>query len=184
MLATNHLIERGCRRIAHVRGPEVSTGIGRREGYLAALAQHGLVAWPDYVRCGKTSDADGDQSGYEAMGKLLSLDPRPDGVFCYNDALALGAMKAILEAHLRIPGDIAIIGAGNMRNTDLLVVPLSTIDQDSSAMGSQAGELVLKLIKAKGKARLKTVMIPPTLVARQSTNRLASSNPKSREAGN
>jgi LacI family transcriptional regulator len=169
MLATEHLIERGCRRIAHVRGPEISTGIGRYQGYLSALAKHGLVARPDYIISGKTSDSDAEQSGCDAMGRLLSLDPRPDGVFCYNDALAMGVMKAILEASLCIPADIAIVGAGNMRNTDLLAIPLSTIDQSSLAIGQQAGELVLKLIKAKGKARSKTVMIPPTLVARQST---------------
>ena len=70
------------------------------------------------------------------MKKLLAADPRPDGVFCYNDPTALGAMRGIVEAGLRIPHDIALIGCGNVNYAPLLTVPLSSIDQDNFTMGT------------------------------------------------
>jgi LacI family transcriptional regulator len=81
------------------------------------------------------------------MKKLLSVRPLPDAVFCHNDPTALGAMKAILGAGLKIPEDIAIIGCGNTRYSDFLRVPLSTIDQDCKAMGERAARLALALLE-------------------------------------
>ena len=95
-LATEHLIEQGCRKIAHIRGPEVSTAVGRVEGYKRALAKRGLSPMPGYIVTGRSGDDSGDISGCEAMRHLLSLDPRPDGVFCYNDPTAMGALKALV----------------------------------------------------------------------------------------
>ena len=168
-IATGHLIECGRRRIAHIRGFETSTGIGRLKGYHKALARHRLEAADGYVVYGRSSDADPGQSGYEAMRKLLALRPRPDGVFCYNDPTAAGAIRAILEGGLNIPEDIAVIGAGNMRYSDLLLVPLTTIDQCSSLMGERAGELVLRLAKSKRPSAKETSIIPPVLIPRAST---------------
>jgi LacI family transcriptional regulator len=167
MLATEHLVEQGCRRIAHLRGPALQTGSGRLRGYKRALAKHGLAAPPNYVISGQRSDS----SGYEAMRQLLSLKPPPDGVFCYNDPVAAGAIKAVLEAGLRVPGDIAIIGAGNVHYSDLLRVPLSTIDQSSLAIGEKAAELLLKRIESKTAAPPQRILIQPRLVDRESTRR-------------
>ena len=80
---------------------------------------------------------------------LLALEPPPDGVFCYNDPVAAGAIKAVLESGLSVPGDIAIIGAGNVHYSDLLRVPLSTIDQSSLAIGEKAAELLVRCIETK-----------------------------------
>src|SRR5262249_43986901 len=102
-LATGHLIEQRCERIAHLRGPAVPPGRWRLRGYRRALARHGLEALPEYVVSGQHQDV----SGYEGMRELLRLRRRPDGVFCYNDPVAAGAIKAILEAGLSVPGDIA-----------------------------------------------------------------------------
>ncbi|MGH9664683.1 MAG: LacI family DNA-binding transcriptional regulator, partial [Bryobacteraceae bacterium] len=121
-MATSHLIEQGCRYIAHIRGPNVPPGIGRLKGYRRSLARHNLTIPSSYVVSGQV----GDKTGYEAMSRLLNLDPRPDGVFCYNDPVAAGAIKATLEAGLRVPEDVAIIGVGNVHYSDLLRVPLST----------------------------------------------------------
>src|SRR5215468_4295996 len=110
-MATTHLIEQGCRRIAHLCGPDVSTGVGRLEGYKKALSKHGMAVLPGYVVAGRSIDDRGHVSGEEAMTQLLVLDPRPDGVFCYNDPTAMGAVKAILRAGLRIPEDIAVVGS-------------------------------------------------------------------------
>jgi LacI family transcriptional regulator len=169
LLATEHLIERGYKRIAHIRGPRVSTAAGRLEGYRNALARHALAMPPRYVVAEKSGDEAGDTNGYKAMRRLLRLDPRPDAVFCYNDPTGMGAMKAILEAGLRIPADVAIIGCGNVRYSELLRVPLSTIDQNSSAIGARAATLALKLVESSGRARPKTILLKPKLVVRAST---------------
>lgn len=167
-VATEHLIEQGCRRIAHIRGPAISTGTGRLRGYRRALARHGLQTAPAYVVSGHHDDA----SGYEAMRELLQLDPRPDGVFCYNDPVAAGAIKAILEAGLSVPNDIAIIGAGNVHYSDLLRVPLSTVDQSSSVIGETAAELLTQCMEAKTPPRPRRILIPPRLVVRESSRRI------------
>jgi LacI family transcriptional regulator len=171
MLATEHLIQVGCQRIAHIRGPEISTALGRLEGYRRALAQHGLSILPGYLVAGKTGDDAGDVSGYNAMRQLLRLEPRPDGVFCYNDPTAMGGLKAILEAGLRIPDEVAVIGCGNLKYAELLRVPLSSIDQDSTLIGERAAKLALSLVEAKSAVRPRTILLEPKLVARQSTAR-------------
>jgi LacI family transcriptional regulator len=112
-----------------------------------------------------------ENTGYEAMRQLLKTSPRPDGVFCYNDPVAGGAVKAILEAGLRVPEDIAIIGAGNVHYSDLLRVPLSTIDQSSSTIGEAAAELLCESMEAKAPAELKRTFIPLRLVIRESSRR-------------
>ncbi|MGC8792289.1 MAG: LacI family DNA-binding transcriptional regulator [Bryobacteraceae bacterium] len=166
-LATEHLIEQGCRRIAHLRGPDIPTGIGRYRGYRQALARHGLPAPSRYVVRAQHNDA----AGYQAMQRLLKLAPRPDGVFCYNDPVAAGAIRAILEAGLRVPEDIAVIGSGNVHYSDLLRVPLSTVDQNSLLMGQRAAELLLEIIESKGPPKPRRIIIPARLVVRQSSLR-------------
>jgi LacI family transcriptional regulator len=168
VLATRHLIEQGCRRIAHIRGPAISTGKGRLLGYRRALAEHGLRALPEYVIGGQHKDS----TGYEAMRQLLRLTPPPDGVFCYNDPVAAGAIKAVFEAGLKVPSDVAIVGAGNVHYSDLLRVPLSTVDQSSAAIGEKAAELLAQCMEAKVPPRPKCILIPPRLVIRESSRRM------------
>ena len=166
-MATEHLIEQGCRRIAHLRGPANSAGIGRLRGYRRALAKHQLGATADYLVSGQHEDS----TGYEGMRKLLRVSPPPDGVFCYNDPVAAGAIKTILEARLNVPDDIAVIGAGNVHYSDLLRVPLSTIDQSSSLIGETAADLLVECIEAKKSVPARRVLIPPRLIARESSKR-------------
>jgi LacI family transcriptional regulator len=163
-MATQHLIDRGCRRIAHIAGPALTTGIGRRKGYEESLAAAGLQAPEGYV-----VEATDDESGYRATRRLLQMNPRPDAIFGYNDPTAAGAMKAILEAGIRIPEEIKVIGVGNVHYSDLLRVPLSTIDQSSTSIGRQAAEILVKAIANKRKRPVKTVLIDPILIAREST---------------
>jgi LacI family transcriptional regulator len=168
-LATEHLISLGRRAIAHIRGPELSTGMGRLAGYKRALDRHGIDLLPQYVANEETADVAGDISGFKAMTSLLRLNPRPDAVFCYNDPIAMGAMRAILEAGLRVPEDVAVIGCGNVLYAQFLRVPLSSIDQNSTELGRQAGELAFSLIGAKAPPRPKTILLEPKVVAREST---------------
>src|SRR5208337_343951 len=90
LIATRHLIEQGCRRIAHIRGPEVSTARGRLEGYRQALAEFKRGRLPEQVvSLGSSGDHRGEKGGYTAAMKLLQAKTRPDAIFCFNDPSAL-----------------------------------------------------------------------------------------------
>lgn len=167
-LATEHLIARGCIKIAHLRGPAIGIAGDRLQGYREALTSKGLRVPPSFVVDG----GHGDQSGYEGMRRLLrAARPTPDGVFCYNDPVAIGAMKAILDSGLKVPHDICVVGAGNVRYSDLLAVPLTTVDQGTCRIGARAAELLMERITLKQTARPKKVLILPRLVERESTRR-------------
>jgi LacI family transcriptional regulator len=172
LLATSHLIEQGCKRVAHIRGPEVSTAVGRLNGYKEALAAHQMTPQPDHiVPIGSSGDHRGEKGGYEAAQILLSAKNRPDGIFCFNDPVALGAMRAILEAGLRIPDDVAVVGCGNLAYSDFLRVPLSSVDQGSAKIGKTAAVLALKLAQNHSKTSLKTKLVEPSIVVRASSLR-------------
>ena len=170
-IATTHLIENKCKRIAHLAGRHVSTAIDRLQGYRQALLSAGLVIDEQMIVSLCHSDDSADFSGYDAMKHLLQRTKRPDGVFCHNDPMAMGAMRAILEAGLRIPQDIAIIGAGNVKYASDLRVPLSSIDQDSEVLGERAARLAFSLMESKKPPPPKQILLAPKLVARASSLR-------------
>jgi LacI family transcriptional regulator len=161
LLATRHLIEQGCRHIAHVRGPEVSTALGRYNGYLQALQEANLTASPENVASlGASGDSRGEKGGYEATCKLLGNPVRPDGIFCFNDPSAIGTMRALLDAGLRIPDDVAVIGCGNISNSDFLRVPLSSVDQNSTQIGTEAAQLALLLTEKRDIPPSRKIIMP------------------------
>ncbi len=164
-LATEHLVRQGCRRIAHLRGPGAGIAARRQEGYRTVLEKNKLP-FHQVIEAGYD-----DYTGHEAMRQLLYASPLPDGVFCYNDPVAIGAMQAILEAGLQIPKDIAVVGAGNVHYSNVLAVPLTTVDQGTQQIGTRAAELLLEQIDSKRAVRPKKVLITPKLVVRQSTQR-------------
>jgi LacI family transcriptional regulator len=166
-LATEHLIAQGCQRIAHLRGPGQGIAAARMAGYRKTLAKHNMIMPSGYI---VQASYEGDQ-GYRAMQILLQARPIPDGIFCYNDPVAIGAMKAIFQAGLTVPNDVAIVGAGNVHYSDLLAVPLTTIDQGASRIGNQAAELLLQQITSDCEVAPKKVLIVPELTIRQSTQR-------------
>jgi len=169
MLATKHLINVGCKRIAHIRGPETSPAIRRLEGYKRALAQAGLKIKDDYVISEHKGDVETKQRGAEAMRRLLQLEERPDGVFCFNDPLAMGAMNYALDHGFRIPEDIAVIGCGNLHYDDSLRVPLSSIDQHSRRIGAEAARIALGILDSKVPPPPESVVLQPELIIRGST---------------
>jgi len=166
-LAAEHLIQQGYRRIAHLRGPRLSPGTARFRGFQRALQRHRLKIREDFI----VDAGHDDGSGYTAMQGLLALDPRPDGVFCFNDPVAIGAMRAILQAGLSVPQDVGLIGVANMHYSDMLTVPLSTVDQGTAAMGQQAAQRLLACMTAKKPATATTILIPPRLIVRASSQR-------------
>jgi len=164
-LATEHLIAQGCKRIAHLRGPEVGIATARLAGYSKAMARNKLDVPAHYIVQARYDD----DMGYRAMQTLLQEKPIPDGVFCYNDPVAIGAMKAIQEAGLNVPHDIKVVGAGNVRYSEMLGVPLTTVDQGVVEIGTRAAQILLERIEAKTKSRPTTVLITPKLVVRESS---------------
>src|SRR5438132_3637424 len=107
------------------------------------------------------------------MCKNLKVYTFTGGIFCFNDPVDIWAMKAIFEAGLNVPDDISVVGAGNVHYSDVLRVPLTTVDQGTAQIGTRAAELVMERIAAKRTLRSKRVLIPPKLVIRKSTQRQA-----------
>jgi LacI family transcriptional regulator len=171
MIATRHLIDIGCKRIAHIRGPETSTAIRRLEGYKQALGQARMKVLDGYIITERKGDVETKQRGAEAMRQLLELKPRPDGVFCFNDPLAMGAINYALDQGIGIPQDIAIVGCGNLHYDDSLRVPLSSIDQHSRKIGEEAARITLGILNSKVPPKPESVILQPELIVRRSSQR-------------
>jgi LacI family transcriptional regulator len=100
---------------------------------------------------------------------MLETQPRVDAVFAVNDPAAIGAMKAIWEAGLRVPEDIAVVGAGDVAYSDLIRVPLTTVRWSKGDVGRRAAELILDQISGGDEeVRPRRVIIPPEIVVRAS----------------
>jgi len=167
-MATEHLLSLGRKRVAHIGGKNTSPSFDRLRGYKNAMAD-ARIAIPDgYIAVRDRVEETGDTVGQQAMQDLLKLVPRPDAVFCYNDLTAVGAIEAVLEAGLRVPEDVAVIGCGNFRYAKYLKVPLSSIEHGTGELGRIAGELALEL-SAKPDQPPRSVQLEPTLVVRRST---------------
>jgi LacI family transcriptional regulator, galactose operon repressor len=164
-LATSHLIEQGRKAIAHITGPRITHAKRRADGYKAALKEHGVRTRAEWVVRGGFMEAD----GYRAMKKLLAVKPRIDAVFAANDPSAIGTMKAIWDAGLRVPEDIAVVGAGDIALGDLLRVPLTTVSWSRDEQGKQAAKLLLDRIGPQPSDRFRSVVIPPQLIVRRSS---------------
>jgi LacI family transcriptional regulator len=170
-IATEHLVEIGCRNIAHIGGVRISPAFGRMEGYKQALAKHGQSYRAEYIVAHDRLDESARSAGYHATKKLLALKPRPDGIFCFSDAIAIGSMNAILEKGLRIPEDIAIVGCANVHYASFLRVSLTSVDQQSVAIGQRAARLAMSMLDSRSPSKPKTILLEPTLVVRDSTKK-------------
>jgi LacI family transcriptional regulator len=167
-IATEHLIAVGCRRIAHIRGLEFTTGVRRFEGYKLSLSQHGLKFDPRLVTPYMTADGRDWEQSFDAMGSLLG-NGRPDGVFCYNDPIAIAAIDVTLEAGLRVPEDIAFVGCDNLHFDASLKSPLTSVDHHSGLIGVRAAQMLLGLLNDKGSKTINEVLLQPSLVVRESS---------------
>jgi LacI family transcriptional regulator len=180
-IATEHLIAMGCKRIAHIRGLEFTTGVGRFEGYKQALKKHGFKFDPSLVSPYMTADGRDWQQTFSAMRGLLQGRP-PDGVFCYNDPMAIAALDVTLETGLRVPQDIAFIGCDNLHYDGSLKASLSSVDHHSDQIGVRAARLLLRLLKDKNAGPTRQVMLRPSLVVRDSSLRHGKAHVSSRNS--
>ncbi len=161
LLATEHLVKLGHRKIGHLRGPDVSTSLKRLQGYQQAIKKAGLK--PLVRDCGFT-----ESDGYDAMKKWIASGDLPSAIFASNDPAAIGAMSAVSDAGLNVPDDVAFVGAGSIHYGDMLRVPLTTVSWSKSEMGQAAASLLLNLIEKKAR-RHRIITVPPELLIRQSS---------------
>lgn len=138
--ATTHLAQIGRRRIAAIgEQPRSPSGVARLRlrGYRAALRRAGVPASPELVAAAPAFQR---ADGYAAMSRLLDLDEPPDAVFCFNDLLALGALRALAERGLRVPRDVAVVGVDDIEDGRYSVPTLSTITPDKEQIADLAVE--------------------------------------------
>jgi LacI family transcriptional regulator len=174
-LATEHLIQLGRRHLAYIGSPDLSPAADRFRGFRFALRDNDIELRENFILSSPNVETSGDNAGYEMMRTLLKRKPRPNGVFCHNDVVAIGAMKATLDAGLSIPRDIAFVGFDNVNYSKYLQIPLTSVDQSTQQLGETAAQLALDLV-AKKVDKPKTILLAPTLVVRESTIGAAPAN--------
>jgi LacI family repressor for deo operon, udp, cdd, tsx, nupC, and nupG len=163
--AVGHLLGLGHKRIAHIAGPAGNILTAQRlKGFRAALAHAGIVADETLIAFGDYSFA----SGEAAMAELLAAAPRPSAVFCSNDEMAIGAVKAARAHGLHVPRDLAVVGFDDIPFAAAFDPPLTTIRQPRRAIGRAAAALLLDQLKHKT-ARRHGTRIPHELVVRESS---------------
>ncbi len=165
-LAVTHLLERGARRLAYVTGPPgIRQCADRLTGAHRALAAAGRPATDLRDVIVPEMNAHG---GRQAAAELLSGD-LPDAVFCANDLLALGVLRTLLQAGVRVPEDVALIGYDDIEFSSAAAVPLSSIRQPTYQLGKIATELLLDECDDPGGHAHQQIMFQPELVVRESS---------------
>jgi LacI family transcriptional regulator len=167
--ATTHLIEQGCRRIVHITGNlRINVYARRLKGYKYALIDHDLPFDERLVIiCDLTEEA-----GVKAAEQILKMDPRPDGVFVSNDFCAVNCMKALKQAGVRVPDDIAIVGFNNDPITRVVEPTLSTVNYPGYEMGEVAVRSLINYLDAVSDISItNTVTLRSELIVRESSLR-------------
>jgi DNA-binding LacI/PurR family transcriptional regulator len=160
VLATRHLIDLGHTCIAHLAGPQSWTEArARLEGWREAMGAAGLPA------AGPLLGDWSARSGYE-LGRDLARRTDVTAVFCANDQMALGLLRALHEAGRRVPDDISVVGFDDIPESAYLIPPLTTVQQDFTAVGQRAIEILQAAISG---TPAPDRLIGPTLVVRSST---------------
>ncbi|GAB3002428.1 LacI family transcriptional regulator [Amycolatopsis acidiphila] len=165
--AVTHLAGLGRRRIAAIgRNPARGTSELRMAGYRSALAAAGLSYVEELVAPAEKYHR---AHGAAAMKALLALPAPPDAVFCFNDLLAIGALRSVAELGLRVPEDVAIVGFDNNEESAFSVPALSTVAPDKTALAETAIDLVCRRITGETAAPPQHVLTPFALEVREST---------------
>ena len=144
--AVSYLIEVGHKQIAIIEGKKgFKSSQERRDGFLQALIDHDIPINKDYIVEGKYDL----ESGYKSMKKLLQLSMIPTAVFCSNDDMAVGAMKAITEQGLNVPGDISLLGFDDNAFSPFLSPALTTVKRPIEEISKEGAKKLLRLINEK-----------------------------------
>ena len=165
-LAVRHLIEGGHRNIGMITNAPLTytSAQQRRDGYLQALKQAKLSSKKSLIREGNYTPA----SGYEAMKTLLQWKGAFTAVFVASDVVAIGALRAIREAGLRVPEDIAVVGFDDIPLAEYYEPPLTTIHLPAYGLGWAGGERLIRLIQGEG-LHDTALLLESRLIARESS---------------
>jgi LacI family transcriptional regulator len=167
-LAVRHLLDVGCRKIAHIYGPqELITAKKRLLGY-----EETVMHFPWYTPSLMVPGHFRVDGGFDAVKELLKRHPDVDGIFCGNDLMAVGALKALYQLGVRVPEDVALIGFDGIGLTELTQPELSTVAQPIYEMGVLAAKVLMETIET-GVMEPRLYELEVTLVARESTKRRA-----------
>jgi LacI family transcriptional regulator len=164
---TQHLIEQGYQRIAHLAGPQnLTTYLDRKNGYIEALRKNKINFDESLINVSTLTSED----GVPAIEKLMALPNPPDAIFCGNDTTALSVMIYLRDKGIRIPEDFGIVGFSNEPFSKVVSPAISTILQPGFAMGQKAAELIISKIENKDRT-YQTITLPTELIIRDSSNR-------------
>jgi LacI family transcriptional regulator len=165
--ATEHLIERGCKRLAFLGiSQRVSVSTGRRDGFLEALKDHSMNREEEMILC---CDGD-DRQNKDQIRKLLTRKDRPDGIFASVETLAISIYEVCEELKLNIPKDLKVIAFSNSYLAALLNPSLTAIAQPAFEMGREAAAILVNLVEKKeSRFRHQRTEIKSRLIVRNST---------------
>ena len=168
-LIVDHLVERNCKRIAHIAGfKHKRIYKNRLIGFRDALEKNNLPVDEDLIIESNLRVEDGRR----IMKQLLNTSNRPDAVYAAGDYAALGALQVLKEENIKVPDEIALVGFSNEPFTSLTSPSISTIDQQSDEMGKLAAEALLKRMKDSNQEEpIKIVHLKPTLIIRESSDK-------------
>lgn len=169
-IATNHLVELGCRRILHIAG-ETGLCSPRLEGYKAALLENEIPIDDELIHYGTMMPI----SGYNVMQHILRYDIPIDGVFAANDQMAIGALRALLSANISVPDSVKVVGFDNAFISSIVTPALTTISVPNYEMGKTAANLLLERISSST-APAAAVCKDFELLIRRSTVRTSRTN--------
>jgi LacI family transcriptional regulator len=174
-IATGHLIAGGYKRIAYIGGSNLSSSVDRETGYRNALKKARIRFIKSLVVTLPQNEEASHRYAAAAMRKLLQNAQRPDAVFCYNDTTAYGVVHSALEAGLRVPQDLGVVGCGHLRLNEFMRVPLTSIDQDTARLGQESARAALKMIEGQQSnsfGKKLEVIVPSRLIQGESTRKL------------
>ncbi|MFT3701987.1 MAG: LacI family DNA-binding transcriptional regulator [Agriterribacter sp.] len=164
--AVEHLILTGRKRIAHLKGPNgMAVSEQRYKGYSECLRKYGFAE--DDTLIANTNFK--VESAVEPVTQLLQLANRPDAIFCVNDQVAIGAMKAIRDKGLTIPGDIAIAGFDDSPISGYISPSLTSVARPGRQIGIEAARILTNYLNAGDAHVIENMILPSELIVRESS---------------
>lgn len=164
---TQHLIDQGYQRIAHLAGTQnLMTYFDRKNGYVSALQKNNIPHDESIVIINTLTS----EEGITAVQQLMTLENPPDAIFCGNDTTALSAMIYLRDKGIRIPQDIGIVGFSNEPFSKVVSPSITTIAQPGFQMGQKAAESIIRQIETKERS-FQTIVLPTELIIRESSCR-------------
>ena len=165
-LAVNHLISKKRARIFFLNFTKsVSPTIDRFEGYKKALADNKMKYDPQNVIFNCCSQSD----GYEQMSRIIKNYSPPYSVLCYSDYIALGAMSALIDNHIKIPEEVAIMGIDDISILNYIRPSLTTIGIPKKRLGIRSAKLLLDVIENHENHNKTQIVLDPELIVRETT---------------